>query len=45
MGSVLEAVATGSTPRSSVADNVKTIELVDAIYRSMDTDEVVRVGS
>lgn len=45
MGSVLEAVATGSTPRSSVADNVKTIELVDAIYRSMDTDEVVRLVS
>jgi predicted dehydrogenase len=42
MGSVLEAIATGSTPRSTVADNVKTIELVDAIYRSMADNQVVR---
>lgn len=45
MGSVLEAVATGSTPRSSVADNVKTIELVDALYRSMQTNEVVHLDA
>lgn len=44
MGSVLEAVATGSTPRSSVADNVRTIELVAALYRSMESDQVVRLG-
>ncbi|MEO6533515.1 MAG: Gfo/Idh/MocA family oxidoreductase [Pseudolysinimonas sp.] len=43
MGSVLDAIATGSTPRSSVADNVKTIELVAALYRSMESDEVVRL--
>ena len=42
MGSVLEAIATGSTPRSAVADNVKTIELVAALYRSMESNEVVR---
>ncbi len=45
MGSVLDAVATGSTPRSSVADNVKTIELVAALYRSMESNEVVRLGA
>ncbi len=43
MGSVLEGIATGSTPRSSVADNVKTIELVDALYRSMESNQVVRL--
>ncbi|HEU0206113.1 MAG TPA: Gfo/Idh/MocA family oxidoreductase [Pseudolysinimonas sp.] len=43
MGSVLNAMATGSTPRSSVADNVKTIELVAALYRSMESDQVVRL--
>lgn len=45
MGSVLDAVATGSTPRSSVADNVKTIELVAALYRSMESNDVVRLGA
>jgi predicted dehydrogenase len=43
MGSVLAGIATGSTPRSSVADNVRTIELVDALYRSMETEAVVRL--
>ena len=42
MGSVLEAIATGTEPRSSVRDNVKTIELVAAIYRSIESNEVVR---
>lgn len=41
MGSVLEAIATGTTPRSSVSDNVKTVELVDALYRSIGANEVV----
>jgi hypothetical protein len=27
-----------------VSDNVKTVELVDALYRSMDTNEVVHFG-
>ena len=45
MGSVLDAIATGSTPRSSVADNVKTIELVAALYTSMESDQVVRLGA
>ncbi|WP_127473222.1 Gfo/Idh/MocA family protein [Microbacterium sulfonylureivorans] len=43
MGSVLDAIATGSTPRSSARDNVKTVELVEALYRSMDTNQVVRL--
>jgi predicted dehydrogenase len=41
MGSVLEAIQTGSTPRSAVSDNVKTLDVVDAIYRSMAGNEVV----
>jgi predicted dehydrogenase len=41
MGSVLEAIATGSEPRSSVRDNVKTVELVDALYRSIAGNTVV----
>lgn len=43
MGSVLEAIATGSTPRSAVSDNVKTIELIAALYRSMESNEVVKL--
>jgi len=43
MGSVLDAIATGSTPRTAVADNVKTIELVAALYRSMESNEVVHL--
>jgi len=37
MGSVMSAIATGSTLRSSVRDNVNTLKLVQALYRSMDT--------
>ncbi len=44
MGSVLEGIATGAEPRSSVADNVRTVELVDALYRSMDRGEAVHLG-
>ena len=44
MGSVLEAIAIGTTPRSAVSDNVKTVELVDALYRSMGANEVVHLG-
>jgi predicted dehydrogenase len=42
MGSVLEAIATGSTPRSDARDNVKTVRLVEALYESMDTNQVVQ---
>jgi predicted dehydrogenase len=41
MGSVLSAVATGSSVRSSLADNVNTIKLVDALYRSVETGQAV----
>jgi predicted dehydrogenase len=37
MGSVMSAIATGSTLRSSLRDNVNTLKLVQALYRSMDT--------
>jgi predicted dehydrogenase len=37
MGSVLGAIAKGSPLRSSVRDNVNTLRLVDALYRSMDS--------
>jgi predicted dehydrogenase len=37
MGSVMSAIATGSPVRSSVRDNVNTLRLVDALYRSMDS--------
>lgn len=44
INSVLEGVATGAEPRSSVADNVKTVELVAALYRSMDDNQVVSLS-
>jgi predicted dehydrogenase len=43
MGSLLDAIATGSTPRSSVRDNVKTIGLVAALYKSMEENQVVKL--
>jgi len=43
MGSVLAAIETGSVPRSSVGDNVKTVELVNALYRSMEMNQVVEL--
>jgi hypothetical protein len=33
----MSAIATGSTLRSSLRDNVNTLKLVQALYRSMDT--------
>jgi hypothetical protein len=41
---VLHGIATGQTPRGSLLDNVKTIELVAALYRSMDSNEVEHLG-
>jgi predicted dehydrogenase len=43
MASVLDGIATGAEPRSSALDNVKTIELVAALYRSIDTGQVVHL--
>jgi len=37
MGSVMDAVSTGSTLRASVADNIGTLKMVEALYKSMDT--------
>ena len=42
MSSVLDAVATGAPLRSSVRDNVNTLRLVDALYRSMDSGSSVK---
>ena len=43
MGSVLGAIATGSPLRSSIKDNVNTLRLVDALYRSMDSGASVNL--
>lgn len=39
MGSLLEAIAEDGTPVTSGADNLKTLRLVQALYRSMDSGE------
>jgi len=41
MASVLRAVATGSTPRSSGRDNIGTLRQVERIYASMETGRTV----
>ena len=43
MGSVMSAIASGSILRSSVRDNVKTLKLVDALYRSMDSGTAINL--
>jgi predicted dehydrogenase len=43
MASVLRAVATGSTPRSSGRDNVGTLRQIERIYTSMERGTAVRV--
>lgn len=42
MGSLLAAITTGTELRASLADNVNTIKLVDALYRSVETNAVVK---
>ena len=37
MGSVMDAVSTGSKLRASVADNIGTLKMVEALYKSVDT--------
>ena len=37
MGSVMDAVSSGSPLRASVADNVGTLKMVEALYKSMDS--------
>jgi hypothetical protein len=36
MGSVMDAISTGAPLRASVADNIGTLKMVEALYRSMD---------
>jgi predicted dehydrogenase len=43
MGSLLKAVAEDGTPATSGADNLMTIRLVQALYRSMDSGESQRL--
>ena len=43
MASLLRAVATGSTSRSSGRDNLGTLRQIQRIYASMETGEAIRV--
>jgi predicted dehydrogenase len=43
MASLLQAVATGSTPRSSGRDNIGTLRQIERIYASMETGSAIRV--
>ena len=43
IGSVMRAIATGASLRSSVADTVGTLRLVEALYQSMDSGESVEL--
>ena len=43
MGSVMGAIASGSPVRSSVRDNVSTLRLVGALYRSIDSGSSVKL--
>lgn len=45
MAAVMTAAAGGLPPPTSVRDNVATLELVEALYRSMRTGEAVRLRS
>jgi predicted dehydrogenase len=44
MASVLRSIATGQLPETSAHDNVRTVELVHALYESMDSGEAVEVA-
>ena len=37
MGSVMDAISTGAPLRASVADNIGTLKMVEALYKSMDS--------
>ncbi len=45
VGSLLRAMHDGGEPESGARDNLKTLRLVDALYRSGETEQVVDVGS
>lgn len=41
MASLLRSISTGEPPATAAADNVRTVELVHALYESMDSGEAV----
>ena len=41
MGSLMETIATGAPLRSSVAENIGTLKMVEALYASMDSGKSV----
>ena len=43
VGSLLRAMKDGGEPESGARDNLKTLRLVDALYRSGETGEVIRI--
>ncbi|MBF8193883.1 Gfo/Idh/MocA family oxidoreductase [Nonomuraea sp. K274] len=45
MGSLLRAIAEGGEPETSGADNLGTLRLLDALYRSMDSGESRRLDA
>jgi len=45
VGSLLRAMHDGGEPESGARDNLKTLRLVDALYRSGETEQVIDVGS
>jgi len=45
MASLLNSLATGDAPATAAADNVKTIEVVHALYASMRSGDAQPVGS
>jgi predicted dehydrogenase len=43
MGSVMTAISTGGQLRSSVAENIGTLKIVEALYQSMDSGKSVDI--
>ena len=41
MGSVMESISTGAALRSSVAENIGTLKMVEALYKSIDSGKSV----
>jgi predicted dehydrogenase len=44
VGSLMRAIATGGEPETSAADNLQTLRVVEALYRSGESGEVQRVA-
>jgi predicted dehydrogenase len=43
MGSVMKAISKGEQLRSSVAENIGTLKMVEALYASMDSGKSVEL--